>query len=205
MTNEIGDDPDICGYRLPTPQGEMKKKCPCGHHQWSWTCRATPPPTEREKDDARDTRLDSGVRTAPGGTPGDDSRGDLGDAGVAPTPQGEIAGLVERLRKMGTLFARKDRAVLATILGEAASALEQLQIELNASVRAEIKAQARIAELEKDVTIHGCVCIALGEDYNDALKRIERLEGALREIADYMPEHGAPSVIAIARAALKEQ
>jgi chromosome segregation ATPase len=24
MTNEIGDDPDICGYRLPTPQGETE-------------------------------------------------------------------------------------------------------------------------------------------------------------------------------------
>jgi chromosome segregation ATPase len=174
----------------------------------------------------------------------------------APTPQGEIAGLVERLRECAKYYEHSwGHARLALLCREAASALEQLSAERDRLKKAfpfhewrkqkeEAQARiasyekvaaasaklhqdhlnriaeleecvaellgfagtdkARIAELEEDLDGREAVCDSYADENQRFHDRIERLEGALREIANPPSEIHRIGSASIARAALKE-
>jgi chromosome segregation ATPase len=116
-----------------------------------------------------------------------------------------VAELVGRLRKMGTLFARKDRAILATILAEAADALQRLEAEKAQGIAmvnniasmcsardatiARLEAENR--ELLEDVKDSFGNTNAAIEDYNDALATITALQSELDRLRSYWPSHWA--------------
>jgi hypothetical protein len=123
----------------------------------------------------------------------------------ASTSQGEIAGLVERLRDAAD--HQPDNWIW---LADAASALERVSEERDGyKAMWEMRlskcdeAQARIAELEEMNQGNFILAGEFKDQLLEAMARIERLEGALRDIAENAPS-SAPMVAVVARAALKE-